>query len=204
MVRMYKVFVNERLLLLSKNKVNTSERQVHFSKKKAVLKLIEDLNLGVLSEGVILFEHDEEPLIKMGEYFKIVQAAGGVVSNELDELLFIFRNGKWDLPKGKLEKNEGPRFAAVREVQEETGLPQVHCGKLLNTTYHMYKVKSKYHFKVTYWYEMTTLFNGKLKGQVEEGIDFVRWLNTNQTKIALRNTYKNISKLFHVIREPNE
>ena len=91
---MYKVFVNERLLLLSKNKVNTSERQVHFSKKKAVLKLIEDLNLGVLSEGVILFEHDEEPLIKMGEYFKIVQAAGGVVSNELDELLFIFRNGK--------------------------------------------------------------------------------------------------------------
>tara|TARA_B100001093_G_scaffold511448_1_gene579347 strand:+ start:45528 stop:46133 length:606 start_codon:yes stop_codon:yes gene_type:complete len=201
---MYKVFVNERLLLLSKKKVNTSERHVHFSEKKAILKLIEDLNSGILSQGVILFDLKEEPLTKMREYFKIVQAAGGVVTNEHDELLFIFRNGKWDLPKGKLEKNEGPRFAAVREVQEETRLPQVRCGKLLNVTYHMYKIKSKYHFKVTYWYEMTTVFKGKLKGQEEEGIDFVRWLNANQTKIALRNTYKNIYKLFTLIHEPKD
>lgn len=201
---MYKVFVNEKLLVLCKNRVSTSERHVHFSDKEGVLKLVDDLNSGLLSEGTILFDAKDVPLTKMAEYFKIVQAAGGIVTNEHKELLFIFRNGKWDLPKGKLEKNEGPRFAAVREVQEETGLPQVHCGKLLSATYHMYKLKSKYHFKVTYWYEMTTLYQGKLKGQAEEGIDFVRWLNPNQTKIAMRNTYKNIYKLFTSLLEAKD
>jgi 8-oxo-dGTP diphosphatase len=54
----------------------------------------------------------------------VVRAAGGVVLNEAGELAVVYRPkyDDWTLPKGKLEPGESWEQAALREVEEETGL----------------------------------------------------------------------------------
>ena len=79
--------------------------------------------------------------------FKIVEAAGGLVKNSNGAYLFIFRNKRWDLPKGKVQKNEIINEAAIREVIEETGVKNLRIKKSLPTTYHVYKANKKFKLK---------------------------------------------------------
>ncbi len=108
--------------------------------------------------------------------FKIVEAAGGLVHNENDEILFIYRRKHWDLPKGKIDPGESKEEAAVREVMEETGLQNVERHELIYTSHHIYRNrKDKRCLKPTYWYKMTTS-DTKLKLQHEEDIEDARWM----------------------------
>ena len=129
-------------------------------------------------------------------HFKCIEAGGGKVLNELGEVLFIYRNDTWDLPKGKIEKGESTEEAAIREVEEETGIENLTIEKPLDTTYHMYKYKEKYVLKISYWFQMTSDFKGELLSQLEEGITKVEWLSDVDTEAALKNTYENIKLLF--------
>src|SRR5262245_43144571 len=71
----------------------------------------------------VVWKQDLEKLKKaFFKHFHLIEAAGGIVQNDKKELLFIHRLGKWDLPKGKIEKKESPETCAVREVEEETGV----------------------------------------------------------------------------------
>lgn len=122
----------------------------------------------------------------------VIEAAGGLVKNGKKDFLFIFRNGKWDLPKGKLEKGEKPKEGAVREVEEECGIAIDKCGKKIVNTYHVYTVKGEVVLKKTYWYKMKYKGKGKLVPQIEEGITDVRWMGKNDIKLVAGNTFPSI------------
>ena len=107
----------------------------------------------------------------------------------------IFRNGKWDLPKGKLELNENIKECAIREVKEECGISGLTISKPLQVTYHTYKLNEQKILKRTYWFEMSTNFKGNLMPQTEEGITKVVWVGKQDIAEKLENSFGNINEL---------
>ena len=133
-----------------------------------------------------------EYLKKVMNGITLIDAAGGVVINSKGEYLFIFRNGKWDLPKGKLEKGEGKREGAVREVEEECGIMVSSIGARVCKTYHTYINRGEVVLKRTYWYQMGFKGAGKLKPQKEEGITAVKWFKKGHIEAIVNNTFPSI------------
>ena len=130
------------------------------------------------------------------EDFFVIEAAGGCVLNEKGELLVILRHEKWDLPKGKVEDSEIVEDAAIREVEEETGVKLLKIIKTLPSTYHLYKLNSKRVIKKTYWFEMQLINNTEFVPQLEEGITEVKWIKPQYLDEVLKNTYSSIVPLF--------
>lgn len=128
-----------------------------------------------------------------------IKAAGGIVRNEANEYLFIFRNGKWDLPKGKIEKGENSRAAAIREVEEECGIRIESSGEKIGNTYHIYEMNGGIVIKKTSWYWMKAKKKGKLIPQLEEGITDVRWLSNADLFMVQENTFPLIKNLIKII-----
>ena len=193
---MYKVFVNDCPIILTENKnVSTSFEIRHF-KKKTVLEIVQEI-FDNKKEGICFICDDlESCLNKFQSYFKVQKAAGGKVFNKNNEVLFIYRFDKWDLPQGKLEKGESIEECAIREVEEECGISNLVIQKPLETTYHIFQRKNKTIFKITYWYLMRTTYTGNLTPQLEEGIEQVAFKNMAEIEQALTNTYENIKLLF--------
>jgi 8-oxo-dGTP pyrophosphatase MutT (NUDIX family) len=130
---------------------------------------------------------------------KTIQAAGGLVLNEKQEILMIFRRGKWDLPKGKLDEGEKIEECAVREVMEETGLTKIDLGALLSITHHTYFdtwLKEEV-IKETYWFRMDASSQQELIPQKEEDIQDIKWISADQLEIYLSNSYDNIKIVIH-------
>jgi 8-oxo-dGTP pyrophosphatase MutT (NUDIX family) len=121
--------------------------------------------------------------------FHLIKAAGGVVKNEKEEILMIFRRGKWDLPKGKLEKDETLKECAKREVAEETGLQKLEVIKPITITYHTYFQFGKHNLKESHWYEMKASKNEKLIPQTEEDINEIIWAKKENLQKFFSNTY---------------
>jgi 8-oxo-dGTP pyrophosphatase MutT (NUDIX family) len=136
---------------------------------------------------------------KFFSFFKIIEAAGGVVRNEKNEILVIFRNGKWDLPKGKIDKRkETIKQAALREVKEETGIKVLLIkGKLL-TTYHLFFRKERMILKPTYWFEMFADSSSKFVPETKENISMVIWVKEEEIPGILQNTYHSLEELFNL------
>jgi 8-oxo-dGTP pyrophosphatase MutT (NUDIX family) len=119
-----------------------------------------------------------------------IKAAGGLVSNEENKFLFIFRNDKWDLPKGKLDENEKSKVCAVREVEEETGVKVKKTGDKICNTYHIYsEPNGLIYLKKTTWFKMKGESQSELRPQAEENITEVRWLALSEFDIVKKNTY---------------
>jgi len=135
--------------------------------------------------------------------FKPVEAAGGLVSNVENRFLFIKRFDIWDLPKGKVEQGEHSREAAVREVEEETGITGLKIVKELPSTYHIYSYKDKLMLKKTLWYRMTTELKRELKPQLKESITDAVWLNLTQSKKALVESYRSLYETLSPFLEEN-
>ncbi len=128
--------------------------------------------------------------------FKIIKAAGGLIENEEREILWIYRRGSWDLPKGKIEKEEGKKEAAIREVQEETGINEVGIVRKLPTTYHTYRLKNgKRILKKSYWYLMHAP-KQPLVAQTEEDIEIAEWRNPIDFKPTRSIAYGNIMDVY--------
>lgn len=124
--------------------------------------------------------------------FTLVQAAGGLVLNEEGAVLMMFRRGKWDLPKGKLDPGESLETCAVREVQEETGLQQVIMDKPLLVTYHTYDESGKHILKETHWYLLQAPGKQTLSPQTEEQITELKWVPAQEVKQYVNNTFPSI------------
>jgi ADP-ribose pyrophosphatase YjhB (NUDIX family) len=131
--------------------------------------------------------------------FRFIEAAGGLVKNNKNEWLFIFRNGKWDLPKGKVEKNEAINDAAIREVEEECGVTSLSIIRELPSTYHTYFMEEKAILKRTYWFEMFCNDLSVLLPQLEEGITDVKWLSESKFNQVKENTYVSVMEVMKEI-----
>ena len=131
-------------------------------------------------------------------HHKIVAAAGGLVKNEQGQWLFIYRNGMWDLPKGKWEEGESIEECAVREVAEECGIAEPTIVQQLATTYHTYTLKGERILKPTYWFLMKSTDVSKLIPQTEEGITEVKWVATDEARGLAAGSFGSIKE---VVRE---
>lgn len=127
----------------------------------------------------------------------LIEAAGGLVVNPAGNFLFIYRNDKWDLPKGKIEKDEKTKEAAVREVEEECGIKVSKLKEKICKTYHVYINRGEVVLKKTHWFNMECKGKEKLKPQKEEGITDVRWFEKEHIEPIIDNTFPSILDVLH-------
>ena len=190
---MYKVFVNEKRLTLSKYPTDVEKklRYEGFATLEIAIDLLENTSCPEMN---VYGEEIEEIWEDFTHMFKVVEAAGGIVFNKEEKILFIHRLGKWDLPKGKIEKDESLENAALREVEEETSLKELILEKFINNTFHTYKERNGARvLKTTYWFKMSYVGDAEPKPQVEEGITKVEWKNEDQIiEDVFSSTFKNI------------
>ena len=196
---MYKVFVNDKPLFLTNQLVKETDFQLFLLDSIDIEKLIIKLFTNKIAKCYLYHPNEKTILKKLKEKIPVQKAGGGLVYNDKGEVLFILRNGKWDLPKGGKDKQEKLAQAAVREVVEETGVGELTVLEKLPKTYHIFKRNGRFKLKVTQWYKMSSSYQGDLTGQAEEGIEQVAWLNPEQVKEALQNSYENIKLLFEGI-----
>jgi 8-oxo-dGTP pyrophosphatase MutT (NUDIX family) len=193
---MYKVFVNDKPLFLT----NQVQKETDF--KLFLLESVDIKNLIIKIfqnkiQKAFLYHPDEKLIMKtLRAKLPVEKAGGGLVYNKNGEVLFIFRNGKWDLAKGGMEKNETIEETAIREVEEETGVTGLVITEKLQKTYHIFKRNGRYKLKITQWFEMRTKFEGIPQGQAEEGIEKVEWVHPDHIMSLMENSYENIKLLF--------
>lgn len=148
----------------------------YLGKRKTIKQYLDLLDKNRAVQLVALYADDAERLwADFQSCFRLLEAAGGAVRNPAGELLVFFRRGSWDLPKGKIDPGETPEQAAVREVQEETGLPQPTLGDFIGHTWHTYEQKGERILKKTWWYHMETT-DTRVVPQTEEDIEEIRWV----------------------------
>ena len=188
---MYKVFINKLLIILtSKNKSLSQENSFLLTS----ITLNEILKKVRKHKKIFLYHPKKSELLKVFKSkIKVIFASGGIVKNDNNQILFIYRRGKWDLPKGKAEKGESIRETAVREVIEETGIEKLKIDKYFSNTFHIVRNNKKYFLKETSWFLMSSNFKGKLKPQLNEGIKSVKWKTFDDAKKIKKKTYGNIS-----------
>lgn len=193
---MYQVFYKKKIILLTdvlEEGKDFKSFPIKDVKLKKVIKLLNKKN----TNSVHLFHKNKDKLLKY--FFKLIPtviAAGGKITNSKSETLFIYRNDKWDLPKGKTEKNEQLPQTALREVKEETGIKKVSINKPLDITYHIFRRNNEYRLKVTYWFDMFSDYEGIFFPQLDEGITDVKWVKKDDLEEIKINSYPNIRLLF--------
>lgn len=163
----------------------------------AINSIIHEMRLQKIHAGILLHPEIEKLKKSFKKKFTLIKAAGGLVVNDDGNLLLIYRRGKWDLPKGKLDPGESPEICAVREVKEETGLNTVTLQKHLITTYHTYEESGKYYLKETDWYLMHSPNQEILEPQTGEQITKAVWVApevlpkyTNDTYLLIKDVLK--------------
>ena len=190
---MYKVFYNQKSLhfttVLSNNSKTTPLFFIKYASANSIIKALKDR---VVTE-VYLYHSNVKKIEKhFFKTFPSVEAAGGLVKHQDGRYLFIYRNNKWDLPKGGVEKKEMIIEAAQREVTEETGVSDLTVEKKLSETFHLFKKGKRYRLKKTYWFKMKTNYMGELKPQTEEGIENAKWISKDKISYILNDAFENI------------
>ena len=190
---MYKVFFNRKFVLLTTKIVDHDDETPFFYIKYTNQKQIISALKSKKTKGIYLYNATQYKLWKkLLKIFSLVEAAGGLVEHQSGKFLFIYRNDKWDLPKGRVEEKEILIDGAVREVMEETGVKDLIVKKNLNHTYHLFSRNGKYKLKKTYWYLMTTSYDGILQPQFDEGIVKAEWKTKEEIPHLMENAYNNI------------
>lgn len=196
---MYKVFIDNTPIYFRKSGmlINSLSPKYLPSLEKTDFENFKNYIKSSLSNDGLYF-NSENPLESLHLFFKNfrwIEAAGGVVKNSSDhKFLFIFRNGLWDIPKGKIEHGETPEVAAVREIQEECGLQHIVISKSLTPTYHVYHAYGDYWIKKTHWFYLETN-EIELTPQTEEGITEVKWFDRSDFDVVKSKTYASIKEV---------
>lgn len=202
----YKVFINQSVFYFTNNSNNLElpelkevDSTIDYanSSKEFIGQLIEKAEQKKIT--ILFVHHNVEALWKdFITFFEIRIAGGGLVENSKREYLLIFRNGKWDLPKGHIEKGETIEWGALREVEEETGVSSPRLVKLITETFHTYWYGNSRVLKHTYWHFMKkdTENYTLLKPQTEEGITKVEWCSKEETNTRLSKSYSSIQDVW--------
>lgn len=170
----------------------------------AVKSMIHEMERPSIHAGIFVHSNVEELKKTFWKKFTIVQAAGGVVHTKKKEILMIFRRGKWDLPKGKLDPGETLEQCAIREVEEETGISGIVLKKPLLTTFHTYHESGKFMLKESHWYDMTIHTPQQLVPQLAENIQQAIWANEQKVNDCLNNTFPSIKDVVQYFRGEND
>ena len=193
---MYKIYINQNVLVISLLD-NFSQEVLHNStnnSESAVLTISKEEIINIKGQKNIICANPTAVFNQVKQQFTPIHAAGGLVKNSQSEYLFIFRRGKWDLPKGKLDDGEDFETAAIREVQEECGITHIELGDLYHLSYHIYEENNDWILKQTNWYLMKSE-EKNLIPQLAEGITQTAWLPTSQFEKVRENTYASIDEI---------
>ena len=200
---MYKVFFNDRTVFFGDDFSRAFVKHKglfykynNFIELNELVSLFDSLhkinNLYILHENILMVFEEFKAC------FHVIEAGGGIVLNDKGEFLVIYRNGVWDLPKGKLEKGEDFQTAALREVEEEAGLHGLKILDPLSSTYHTYHLKGKRILKKTKWFVMQYSGSTDPVLQAEEGISDYRWASPGNTGFIRENTYASILDVLYM------
>ncbi|PLX00551.1 MAG: NUDIX hydrolase [Marinilabiliales bacterium] len=197
MQQMYKVFYNDRAILLAEKSENIPEkfRKNQLWNKQELFVFLEKYFRLQSADDIAIVGYDVSKMMAdFTTYFKFITAAGGLVKKNDEKFLFIKRWGIWDLPKGKVEKNELLEMAAIREVEEETNVSGLFVQKRLEDTFHIYELEETMCLKQTAWFFMLADGHQILKPQMNEGITNVVWMDREQSKKALSASYRSLKE----------
>jgi len=199
---MHTVFINDRPLrfinVYDKHELESAKGSELYSENdKPIEELISLLENGKeQAEIFYLSENPDSAWNILISNCTLVEAAGGLVQHHAEEYLLIYRNHLWDLPKGKIEFDESPEEAAVREVKEECGVRDLTIVQKLPLTFHVYHQNNKRMLKKNNWFLMESSNRDELIPQKDEGIEEARWMNKNSIQtIALKNIHASIAEL---------
>ena len=207
---MYKVYVNGKPVFMgTPDSVGElgflPARDIHqapyLGKRKQLKQYLDLLDKNQAVTAVALYADNEESLwADFRSCFQVIEAAGGYVTNPKDELLVFYRRGSWDMPKGKIDPGETPEAAAVREVQEETGLKNIESGDFIMHTWHTYREKGERILKKTWWYKMSTP-EFEVVPQTEEDIELIEWVNPQEWLATKPEMYGSIRDVIQLANE---
>lgn len=194
MAQKYRIYINEKVILLTESTPKHADEYKQIDADSFELKILYTWILNHPQKYFYVLCNDAKAYLKVvKKSVPLIRAAGGLVKNEHNEYLFIYRNNKWDIPKGKIEKLEGVKEAAVREVEEECGIKVNKLEDRICKTYHSYIYKGEVVLKKTYWYAMRSKGQNNLKPQKEEGITDVRWFKKEDVHTIVENTFPSIT-----------
>ena len=194
---MYKVFFNDRIVLLTDDFIRNFQVKYglfyKYRNTEDLKELIEFYRSLKRIDTLFIFHHDLDELReRFKSCFTFVEAAGGLVCNEDGHYLIMKRRGKWDLPKGKVDTGESIQKAATREVNEECGISGLEITTPLISTYHCYLLHGQSVLKRTTWFEMKATGNEPLIPQTDEDITELKWVKKEDLGAIARNTYLGI------------
>tara|TARA_B100001250_G_scaffold219224_1_gene188103 strand:- start:1430 stop:2068 length:639 start_codon:yes stop_codon:yes gene_type:complete len=212
MSQIYKVFVNNWFIIFSDsdfqqetlnlNQANNLCKMV--SSHQDIINLLHRNNYVLECNLFCVCSNPKKSFSLFKSYFHFIIAAGGLVQNKKKELLIIYKNSMWDLPKGKVENKESFKETAIREVTEETNVSELSIiSKSHFSTYHIYlelSPQSHYCLKETKWFLMKTESDCVLMPQFDEGIFEVKWVTGNEftqlsTYCSINSVIKHFNKL---------
>ena len=195
---MYKVYYNDRVILFGNIKKDIPKWKgvkTFAYPEDTVASIWKRFKKNGKLKEVYIAGNEKKILIEIIALFNLVKAGGGLVKNKAGEYLLIFRNRKWDLPKGKLEKGETARTGAKREVEEECGIKGVKIVSPLQETYHIYELQGRLNIKQTKWFDMSYSGDKKTKPQKEEGIAKAVWVKKAGITKLHKNMYPSIADI---------
>lgn len=200
---MYKVFIENKAIIFKKGTGNSNELYHQYGPilKKSMFKDF-GAQLNQADDSLIIYcEHPKETFHQFFERFKFIEAAGGIVQSieKPTQYLFIKRWGKWDLPKGKLEKGEHPEIGAKREIHEECNVHALQKVSELPCTYHAYFMFEKYVIKKTHWFLFEGSSSQQLIPQEDEDITEVKWFSKEELSTVIANTYVSLIDLINSV-----
>lgn len=197
------IYFGEKPVFLSDNLSPSLEDLAHHTEtlcarnpdNDTIHSFIENIGNKEFLAGILLGEKLEDLKIAFEKFFTVSKAGGGIIQNKRNEILLIYRRGKWDLPKGKLDEGESIEECALREVQEETGLVSVSIVRPFTITYHTYKEQGKFILKESHWFLMQTNKDEKVVPQIEEDIMEIRWIPRNNLEPYFEASYPAIADM---------
>lgn len=199
---MYKLFFDNKIITFTQKSTDdaASVDSQHDFDAFQIAKVLQKVDNSNLLE--IISENPAELFRRFCANFRCVEAAGGAVVSG-GRLLMIFRNKRWDLPKGHMEQGESREVCAVREVEEECGITTPTITRYLTSTRHIYRMHEQWYMKLTHWYEMSLVEPTALKPQTEEGIEIAQWVEMSDVEQRLENSYSTIKEVIWELRVKN-
>jgi 8-oxo-dGTP pyrophosphatase MutT (NUDIX family) len=201
---MYNIYVNQHPFIIAHENDDYSQfgdlKQARFTSPLKMLGYIEQLESGKSRGIVMLTDNTRHAFTIFKQFCDHIEAAGGLVFNSRGEVLMIKRNGRWDLPKGKLDEGETIEEAALREVEEECGISGLRIVEKLAVTYHTYFISRQRVIKSTYWFGMETASDVKLVPQLDEGITEAHWADPKKINLQTLDTFPSVKEILGTVK----